>query len=86
MMKIGEFTTRNFDLRNFTAPNAFFYSHNDPHTDDEDMAILQRNMAYNPDTYFEDFPDKNHIDFIWSTSAQYDVYERIVQLDNRYPL
>ncbi|XP_055314137.1 lipase 1-like isoform X2 [Sitodiplosis mosellana] len=57
MMKIGQTTTRNFDLGKITAPNAFLYSN---------------------------YPDKNHIDFIWSKTAYATVYPKIIELDALY--
>lgn len=85
MMRIGQNSTRNFNLEKITAPTAFLYSSNDPHTNKQDIDLLRRSLAHNNRTHFKDYPDKNHIDFIWSKNAYKTVYPKIVELDSIYP-
>lgn len=83
MMEIGQYTTRPFDLRNVKVPNAFIYSSNDPHTSKEDVALLWKNLEHNNQTTFVNFPDKNHVDFVWDVTAYEDVYRELVELESK---
>lgn len=70
-----------FPLQNINIPIAVFYSPTDPHTDPEDINMLQASLTNVKGLHIEQVPEFDHIDFVWGINAWDLVYRKIIELD-----
>lgn len=66
-----------FNLSLITTNAFLFYSPTDPHTNEVDVAALQKGLL-NANLITKKVPQFNHIDFIWGKNAGLFVYKPLI--------
>lgn len=71
-----------YDLTTIKTPVALYWAKNDWLADPEDLQYLRKNLPNIVDDY--EVQDWNHLDFIWAINAKPVLYNRMIQLMNKY--